>query len=156
MNTLRNTIAQMLAVTAALLLSGLSVQAEDALAAGQKFLKENKTKRGVVTTESGLQYLVLSEGNGRYPRPTDTVEVHYRGTLINGKEFDSSYKRKKSIEFPLDAVIKGWTEGLLLMKEGSTYRFFIPPNLAYGETGSPPNIGPNETLIFEVRLLGVK
>lgn len=146
----------MFAVSAALLLSGLSVRAEDALAAGKKFLKENGTKRGVVTTASGLQYQVLSEGSGRYPRPTDTVEVNYRGTLINGQEFDSSYKRKKPLEFPLDAVIKGWTEGLLLMKEGSAYRFFIPPDLAYGEKGSPPNIGPNETLIFEVRLLAVK
>jgi FKBP-type peptidyl-prolyl cis-trans isomerase FkpA len=133
-----------------------SLRAQTALEEGQKFLKENAAKEGVKTTKSGLQYLVLKEGTGKSPKATDTVLVHYRGTLINGQEFDSSYKRNEPIEFPLNHVIKGWTEGVQLMKEGAKYRFFIPSNLAYGSNGAGNAIGPDETLIFEVELLKVR
>jgi FKBP-type peptidyl-prolyl cis-trans isomerase len=122
---------------------------------GEAFLLANKTKEGVQTTASGLQYKVLKEGAGEKPAATDTVSVHYRGTLLNGTEFDSSYARKKPATFRLDGVIAGWTEGLQLMKAGSKYQFFIPANLAYGEQGSPPKIGPNAALIFEVELLEI-
>lgn len=127
-----------------------------ALAKGAKFLEDNAKKEGVVTTASGLQYLVLREGEGKSPKATDTVEVHYAGTLLDGREFDSSYKRKESIEFPLNRVIAGWTEGVQLMKEGAKFRFFIPSKLAYGPRGAGRDIGPNETLIFEVELIKVK
>ena len=123
------------------------------------FLAENARKEGVQTTESGLQYLVLSEGagDGKSPSASDTVEVHYQGTLLDGSEFDSSYKRGETIEFPLNRVIPGWTEGVQLMSEGDKYRFFIPPALGYGERGTPGGpIGPNEALIFEVELVAVK
>jgi FKBP-type peptidyl-prolyl cis-trans isomerase FklB len=123
---------------------------------GQKFLEENKTKEGVKTTASGLQYKVLKEGSGTPPKETDMVETHYRGTLISGKEFDSSYKRNEPTTFPVNRVIKGWTEALQLMKPGSKYQLFIPAELAYGERGAGGDIGPNETLIFEVELLSVK
>ena len=123
---------------------------------GQRFLKENATKPGITTTASGLQYKVLKEGTGRSPKATDVVVVNYRGTLINGKEFDSSYKSGKPIEFPLNRVIPGWTEGVQLMKEGAKYEFYIPPNLAYGSRGAGGVIGPDESLIFEVELLKVK
>ncbi len=125
-------------------------------AIGDKFLEENKAKEGVKTTESGLQYKVLTEGKGDAPKSTDTVEVHYRGTLINGKEFDSSIGRGTPTTFPVNRVIPGWTEGLQLMKPGAKYQFFISPKLAYGERGAGGDIGPNETLIFEVELLGIK
>lgn len=125
-------------------------------AAGEKFLAENKTKDGVKTTASGLQYKVLKEGNGPTPKETDTVETHYRGTLLSGKEFDSSYKRNEPASFPVNRVIKGWTEALQMMKVGSKYELWIPPNLAYGERGAGQDIGPNETLHFEVELLGIK
>jgi FKBP-type peptidyl-prolyl cis-trans isomerase FkpA len=127
-----------------------------ALALGEKFLAENATKEGVTTTASGLQYKVLTEGTGKSPKATDTVLVHYAGTLINGTEFDSSYKRKEPIEFPLNGVIAGWTEGVQLMKEGAKFRFFIPSKLAYGTRGAGRDIGPNQTLIFEVELLKVR
>ena len=127
-----------------------------ALDAGRAFLAENGSKEGVVTTPSGLQYLVLEEGTGKSPKATDTVEVHYRGTLLNGVEFDSSYSRFQTIEFPLNRVIKGWTEGVQRMKEGGKTRFFIPSELAYGARGAGMDIGPNETLIFEVDLIRVK
>jgi len=128
----------------------------DGAAAGADFLKENAKKEGVKTTPSGLQYKVLKEGEGKSPKATDNVRVHYRGTLLNGTEFDSSIKRGEPAEFPLNRVIKGWTEGVQLMKEGAKYQFFIPANLAYGERGTPGGpIGPNETLIFEVELLKV-
>lgn len=128
----------------------------DAAAAGADFLKENGKKEGVKTTASGLQYKVIKEGEGKNPKATDTVRVHYRGTLLNGTEFDSSIKRGEPAEFPLNRVIKGWTEGVQLMKEGAKYQFFIPSNLAYGERGTPGGpIGPNETLIFEIELLKV-
>ena len=123
---------------------------------GQKFLEENKNKEGVTVTASGLQYEVLTEGKGKQPTVEDTVEVHYRGTLINGTEFDSSYKRNASTSFPLNGVIKGWTEGLQLMKEGAKYKFYIPPELAYGERGAGQSIPSHATLIFEVELLKVK
>ena len=123
---------------------------------GQKFLEENKNKEGIQVTASGLQYEVLTEGKGKSPQKENTVEVHYRGTLVNGAEFDSSYKRNSSISFPLNGVIKGWTEGLQLMKEGSKYKFYIPPELAYGERGAGQSIPPHATLIFEVELLKVK
>jgi FKBP-type peptidyl-prolyl cis-trans isomerase len=127
-----------------------------ALAKGEAFLKENATKEGVVTTASGLQYKILTEGTGKSPKATDTVLVHYAGTLLNGTEFDSSYKRKEPIEFPLNHVIAGWTEGVQLMKEGAKFRFFIPSKLAYGSRGAGRDIGPNEALIFEVELLKVR
>jgi FKBP-type peptidyl-prolyl cis-trans isomerase FklB len=123
---------------------------------GQKFLAENKTKDGVKTTPSGLQYKSLKEGTGPLPKATDTVTVNYRGTLLDGTEFDSSYKRGEPATFPLNGVIKGWTEGLQLMKKGSKYQLFIPPDLAYGERAVGGDIAPNSTLIFEVELLEVK
>jgi len=126
------------------------------LAEGNAFLEENKKKEGVVTTESGLQYKVMVEGEGALPSSTDKVKVHYRGTLINGKEFDSSYGRGEPVTFQLDSVIPGWVEGLQLMKVGSKYQLFIPSALSYGEREVGPDIGPNTTLIFEVELLGIE
>src|SRR5947199_4774406 len=123
---------------------------------GTKYLEENKKKAGVKTTASGLQYKVVKDGTGAQPKATDMVTVNYRGTLIDGTEFDSSYKRGQPATFPLNGVIKGWTEGVQLMKVGSKYQFFVPPNLAYGERAVGPDIAPNSMLIFEVELLGVK
>jgi FKBP-type peptidyl-prolyl cis-trans isomerase FklB len=123
---------------------------------GTKFLEENKKKDGVKTTGSGLQYKALKQGTGAQPKESDTVTVNYRGTLINGTEFDSSYKRGQAATFPLSGVIKGWTEGLQLMKVGSKYQLFVPPNLGYGDRAVGPDISPNSTLIFEVELLEVK
>lgn len=123
--------------------------------AGEKFLAENKNKTGVKTTASGLQYKVITPGTGPKPKATDKVEVHYRGTLLNGTEFDSSYKRKSTAKFGLNRVIKGWTEGLQLMSPGAKYKFFIPSELAYGTRGSGANIGPNEALIFDVELIAI-
>jgi FKBP-type peptidyl-prolyl cis-trans isomerase FklB len=123
---------------------------------GTKFLEENKKKEGVKTTASGLQYKVVKEGTGAQPKPNDTVTVNYRGTLISGTEFDSSYKRGEPATFPVNGVIKGWTEALQLMKAGSKYQLFIPPNLAYGDRAVGPDISPNSTLIFEVELMDVK
>src|SRR6266851_4879506 len=125
-------------------------------AAGEKFLAENKNKPGVKTTASGLQYKVIKEGTGPIPKPTDTVVTNYRGTLINGTEFDSSYKRGQPATFPVNAVIKGWTEALQLMKVGSKYQIYVPATLAYGERGAGQDIGPNETLIFDVELQGIQ
>ena len=123
---------------------------------GEAFLAENKGREGVVTTESGLQYAVIEQGSGPRPKAKDMVRVNYRGTLLDGTEFDSSYKRGRPATFALDKVIQGWGEGLQLMKVGGKCRFFIPANLAYGERGAPPMIGPNATLIFEVELLGIE
>lgn len=132
--------------------------ADENKAKGEKFLAENKNKTGVKTTASGLQYKVLSEGKPTGKQPTDksTVKVHYVGTTIDGKEFDSSIKRNEPAEFPLNGVIKGWTEGLQLMKEGAKFEFYIPAALAYGDRGAGQDIGPNEILIFQVELLEVK
>ena len=122
---------------------------------GEKFLAENGKKDGVKTTASGLQYQVLTEGKGDSPKATDTVTVHYKGTLLNGETFDSSYDRGQPVSFPLQNVIPGWTEGLQLMKPGAKYKFVIPSALAYGERGAGVKIGPNSTLVFEVELLSV-
>jgi FKBP-type peptidyl-prolyl cis-trans isomerase FkpA len=122
---------------------------------GLDFLAENGKKTGIVTTASGLQYELISSGSGPKPRASDTVSVHYEGTLLDGSVFDSSYERGEPAEFPLDQVIPGWTEGLQLMDVGSTYRLFIPSDLAYGEQGAGNFIPPNSTLIFKVELLGI-
>ena len=131
-------------------------QAQENLAQGQTFLEQNKSQKGVKITDSGLQYLVVNEGDGPKPTASDTVTVNYRGTLIDGTEFDSSYERGQPATFPLKGVIPGWTEGLQLMPVGSTFKFFIPPQLAYGERSAGPKISPNSTLIFEVELLEIK
>jgi FKBP-type peptidyl-prolyl cis-trans isomerase FklB len=123
---------------------------------GEAFLEENKKKEGVKTLASGLQYKVITEGSGKSPKATDTVTVNYRGTLTDGTEFDSSYKRGQPATFPVNGVIAGWTEALQLMKEGAKWQLFIPSNLAYGEKGAGNTIGPDATLIFEVELISVK
>ena len=132
-----------------------AVAGQTNLAAGQQFLAENATKEGVQTTASGLQYKVETMGEGPKPVATDTVKVHYRGTLLDGTEFDSSYKRNEPISFALNRVIAGWTEGVQLMPVGSKFMFYIAPDLAYGEGGGGP-IPPNSTLIFEVELLDIE
>lgn len=123
--------------------------------AGDAFLKANKSKPGVVTLADGLQYKVIKEGTGEKPGLNDVVKVDYAGTFLDGKEFDSSFKRGEPASFPVSGVIPGWTEALQLMKAGSTWELYIPSNLAYGEQGMPPAIGPNETLIFKVTLIAV-
>ena len=123
---------------------------------GEAFLAENKKKEGVITLPSGLQYKVIKEGTGETPKLTDTVTTNYRGTLIDGTEFDSSYRREQPATFPVKGVIPGWTEALQLMKVGSKWQLFTPSNLAYGERGAGRDIGPNTTLIFEVELLSIK
>lgn len=128
--------------------------AADNKAAGDAFLAENKGKDGIKTTESGLQYKVINEGNGKKPTLEDTVKVHYEGSLISGKVFDSSIKRGEPVSFPVTGVIKGWTEALQLMPVGSKWQLFIPSDLAYGPGGNR-NIGPNEVLLFDVELLEV-
>ena len=120
---------------------------------GEEFLAANKTKPGVTETESGLQYEVLTLGTGRKPGATNTVTCHYHGTLINGTVFDSSVMRGQPASFPLNRVISGWTEGLQLMPEGSKFRFFLHPSLAYGDRHVSAQIGPNSTLVFEVELI---
>ena len=122
---------------------------------GEAFLAANKKKEGIKTLPSGLQYKVIKEGTGKVPKATDTVTTNYRGTLIDGTEFDSSYKRGQPASFPVNGVIPGWTEALQLMKTGSKWQLFIPSNLAYGERG-PGTIGPNAVLVFEIELLAVK
>ena len=124
-------------------------------AEGDKFLLENRVKEGVQVTDSGLQYKVVQMGEGAKPAATDRVTVHYRGTLLNGEEFDSSYSRNQPMTFQLDQVIPGWTEGVQLMPVGSKFMFYVPPSLAYGENRGGP-IGPNATLIFEVELLSIE
>jgi FKBP-type peptidyl-prolyl cis-trans isomerase len=131
-------------------------QADENLKKGQDFLAGNKTKEGVKVLESGLQYKVLREGTGKQPKAEDTVTVHYRGTLLDGTEFDSSYKRNEPATFEVNGVIPGWTEALQLMKEGAKWQLFVPAALAYGERGVGQVIGPNSVLIFEVELITVK
>ena len=130
--------------------------AEANLAAGKTFLEENAKKPGVVTTESGLQYKILTTGDGKQPKDTDTVTTHYKGTLIDGREFDSSYKRDKPASFPVKGVIKGWTEALQLMHVGDKWQLFIPSELAYGATKRSELIEANSTLVFEIELLDIK
>lgn len=127
-----------------------------AAAEGTAFLEANRDKEGVTETESGLQYQVIESGSGKQPKAEDTVEVHYRGTLLDGTEFDSSYSRGESTTLPVSGVIPGWQEALQLMKEGGKWKIFVPPKLAYGEQGAGDVIGPNETLVFEIELLSVK
>ncbi len=122
----------------------------------EEFLEANKKKEGVITTKSGLQYMVIEEGKGPTPKETDRVRVHYIGTLIDGTEFDSSYKRGRPATFGVDEVITGWTEALQLMKVGGTYRLFLPAKIAYGDEGGGAKIGPGATLIFEVKLLQIE
>jgi FKBP-type peptidyl-prolyl cis-trans isomerase len=130
-------------------------QGAEALKSGEAFLAENAAKAGVKTLPSGLQYKVIQSGSGASPKATDKVTVHYRGTLIDGTEFDSSYSRNKPATFGVNQVIPGWTEALQLMQEGDKWELYIPPKLAYGERGAGSRIPPNSTLIFEVELLSV-
>ena len=130
-------------------------KSQEAISAGQAFLDENAKKEGVVTTESGLQYEVLTSGTGASPAETDQVSVHYHGTLIDGTVFDSSVDRGQPATFPVNGVIPGWVEALQLMNVGSKYKLYIPSDLAYGERGAGGSIGPNATLIFEVELLSI-
>jgi FKBP-type peptidyl-prolyl cis-trans isomerase len=132
------------------------VQGKENMAKAEVFLKENAQKPGVKVTASGLQYKVITEGTGPRPMESDTVKVHYRGNLLDGTEFDSSYKRNEPAVFPLKNVIKGWSEALQLMRVGSKYQVVLPSSLAYGEQGAGQAIGPNATLIFEVELLGIE
>ena len=130
--------------------------ADKNLQAGKAFREENKKKEGVKTLPSGLQYKIIKAGTGKKPTDKDTVSVNYRGTLLNGKEFDSSYSRGQPAEFPVHGIIKGWQEALLLMPVGSKWQLVIPAELAYGSHGAGRDIGPNETLVFEVELLEIK
>ena len=132
------------------------VEAGKNLKAGEAFLAENAKKPGVKTTPSGLQYKILKEGDGPMPKKTDTVKVNYKGTLIDGTVFDSSYDRGEPVTFQVDGVIPGWTEALQMMKVGSKWQLFIPAKLAYGEHSPSPKIGPNSTLVFEVELLDIE
>ncbi len=130
------------------------IVADKSLKEGADYLAKNKSKKGVITTKSGLQYKIIKRGKGRKPKAKQTVKVHYAGTLVNGTEFDSSYKRNQPAIFPVNGVIKGWIEGLQLMRTGSTYEFYIPGNLAYGPNGTP-TIPGNSVLIFKVELLEI-
>ena len=130
-------------------------EAKQAIAEGKAYLEANGKREGVVTTKSGLQYEVLSEGTGKSPKATDKVRCHYEGRLLDGTVFDSSYKRNEPADFPLNGVIAGWTEGVQLMKEGAKYRFHIPYLLAYGEQGAGGSIPPYSTLVFDVELIKV-
>lgn len=123
---------------------------------GEEFLAENKKKEGVKTTASGLQYKVITTGSGPKPTTNDTVITHYRGTLIDGTEFDSSYKRGEPATFPVTGVIKGWTEALLMMNVGSKWQLFIPSDIAYGDMGRPPTIPPSSALLFDIELIAIK
>ncbi len=131
------------------------IAAEKNVSAGKAFLEANAKKKGVTTTASGLQYEVLTQGKGDKPAATDKVTVNYKGSLVDGTEFDSSYTRGEPVTFPLNGVIKGWTEGVQLMSVGSKFKFVLPSDLAYGENGAGPKIGPNSVLVFEVELLGI-
>ena len=130
--------------------------AEENKIAGIAFLAENKGKEGVVTLPSGLQYKVLKAGDGKMPKASDTVECHYRGTLLDGTEFDSSYSKGQPAKLTISAIIAGWREALKLMPVGSKWQLFVPPQLAYGERGNGRGVGPNETLVYEMELLAIK
>lgn len=130
--------------------------ANDNKAKSQKFLAENKAKKGVVATQSGLQYRVIEEGTGARATVNSEVTVHYRGSLTSGLEFDSSFARGEPVHFKVNSVIKGWQEALPLMRVGDHWQLFVPPELAYGDRGQPPRIGPNEALVFEIKLIEVK
>ena len=153
---IRATVAELQKRVAAVRQKELGEMAVKNLAEAKVFLAENGKKEGVKTLPSGLQYKVLAEGSGKTPKATDTVTVHYRGTFINGMEFDSSIGRGQPATFQVNGVIPGWTEALQLMKEGDKWQLFVPPELAYGERGAPPRIAPNSILIFEVELISVK
>jgi FKBP-type peptidyl-prolyl cis-trans isomerase len=153
---MKRTLSLLAALAASLTLSSSLMSQTSNLDQGQAFLKANASKPGVHTTPSGLQYLVLEEGKGKSPKATDTVLVHYKGNLLDGTEFDSSYKRNEPISFPLNGVIPGWTEGVQLMKEGGKIRLFIPSNLAYGSRGAGGVIPPDSTLVFDIELLKVQ
>lgn len=137
------------------LLGGTQKTAEKNKAKGKAFLARNASEPGVIKCASGLQYRILKEGDGACPELTDSVTVHYTGKLLNGKVFDSSYKRGEPLSLPLDGVISGWTEALQMMPVGSKWELFIPPSLGYGKQGAGGMIGPNATLIFEVELLAI-
>ena len=153
---IRSTVMGLRQRVAAVQQKALMEQAEKNLAEAKSFLAENGKKKGVKTLPSGLQYKVLSEGSGKTPKKSDSVTVHYRGTFINGTEFDSSIARGQPTTFQVDGVIPGWTEALQLMKEGAKWQLFIPPELAYGEMGMPPRIPPQSILLFDVELISVK
>jgi FKBP-type peptidyl-prolyl cis-trans isomerase FklB len=138
------------------MMSKVKVVGEKNVKEGETFLAANKKKEGVVTLPSGLQYKILKTGDGPKPTKDQTVKCHYRGTLIDGTEFDSSYKRGEPTEFPVGQVIKGWTEALQLMPVGSKWQLFIPSDLAYGPNGAGQMIGPNVTLIFDIELISIK
>jgi FKBP-type peptidyl-prolyl cis-trans isomerase len=151
------TTAQAQAAVQAAVQAAQARKGSDNQAAGKAFLEDNLKKPGVTATSSGLQYQVLTAGNGPKPKATDTVKVNYEGRLIDGTVFDSSYARKTPATFPLNGVIPGWTEGLQLMPVGSKYRLFVPSSLAYGEKGTPGGtIGPNAVLVFDVELLSIE
>jgi FKBP-type peptidyl-prolyl cis-trans isomerase len=134
----------------------MMADAKNNLEAGQKFLAENAKKPGVQTTASGLQYQVVTEGKGAKPKAGDVVRVHYKGSLLDGKVFDSSYDRGQPVVFPIDQVVPGWQEGLQLMPVGSKFKLWVPANLGYGEKGTPGGpIGPNSTLVFDLELLDI-
>jgi len=151
---MQKTISELQQRIAATRQKGLKEMAEKNLAEGKAFLEENKKKEGIKTLPSGLQYKVLAQGSGKTPQATDSVTVNYKGTLVNGTEFDNSYKRGKPTTFQVGKVIKGWTEALQLMKEGSKWELFIPPELGYGNRGAGP-VPPNSILLFEVELISV-
>lgn len=145
-----------LLAVAIILFVPLSGIAQLGLIKGEVFLRQNAKKEGVKTLPSGLQVKIIKEGDGKQPKATDKVVVHYRGRLIDGTEFDSSYKRGQPAEFAVNGVIKGWTEGLQLLKEGGKAELYVPSNLAYGSRGAGGLIGPDEALVFEVELISVK
>jgi FKBP-type peptidyl-prolyl cis-trans isomerase len=154
-NTPRISSEEALGIIQGAFAAAMAVRAEENLQQGTEFLVENGAKPGVYTTDSGLQYEVITEGIGPKPGTASTVEVHYEGTLIDGTVFDSSYARNEPAQFSLDEVIPGWAEGIVLMSPGSTYRLFIPSALAYGERGAGNMIPPNSILIFKVELLSI-
>jgi FKBP-type peptidyl-prolyl cis-trans isomerase FkpA len=155
-NETRITMEEAIPLIQTAMRDAMARQTEENKQKGVDFLSENGKKPGIMTTSSGLQYELITSGTGVKPQPTDTVSVHYEGTLLDGTVFDSSYERNEPAEFPLDQVIPGWTEGLQLMDVGSSYRLFIPSDLAYGEQGAGNFIPPNSTLIFKVELLEIK